>query len=271
MPTYKGNRGNLLQHWVLAELVAVLPQQREPPARLCFIDAHAMSPFAVRAENPGPTAGHFDAVAGRLPGQNTEYERAWTALRGPRIQYPSSGLFVRHLWQGPLHLILCEAEKDTANEIGEWLQAVGPDTSWEFHRGDWRMRFHRGFPLMHFAAHLISFDPYMFDRHGPPAHPNPGNMWPSDIVRAGAAVLDLEPAPVVLQLSTYSANNANGQDDVIASINPIFEAAGLELAATVRADGNMMSMVFTRDVPNIGNAQLQERFEGWIEQAQMPA
>jgi hypothetical protein len=96
-------------------------------------------------------------------------------------------------------------------------------------------------------------------------------MWPSDIIRAGAAVLDLEPPPIVLQLSTYSANNANGQDDVIASINPILEAAGLKLAATVRADGNMMSMVFTRDVPTVGNAQLQERFAGWIEHAQMPA
>ncbi len=124
---------------------------------------------------------------------------------------------------------------------------------------------------MGFAAYLISFDPYMFDRHEPPAHPNPGNMWPGDIIQAGAAVLDLESAPILLQLSTYSANNANGQDDVIASISPILNAAGLELAATVRADGNMMSMVFTRDVPDIGNAQLQERFAGWIEQAQIPA
>ena len=117
---------------------------------------------------------------------------------------------------------------------------------------------------MHFAAYLMSFDPYMFDRHAAPANPNAGNMRPSDIVLAGAAVLGLERAPVVLQLSTYSANNANQQEDVIASIEPVLRAAGLELAATVHADGNMMSMVFARDVPHIGN-DLQGHFQEWVE------
>jgi len=92
-------------------------------------------------------------------------------------------------------------------------------------------------------------------------------MWPSDIVRAGAAVLDLEAAPVALQLSTYSANNANAQDDVVCCIEPLFRAAGLELGATIRADGNMMSMVFARGVPAIQNAELQQRFTTWLERA----
>lgn len=271
MPTYRGNRGNLLQHWVLAELIALVREEVQPTARLCFIDAHAMSPYAVRHTNPGQTAADFDTVAARLPGQASAYERAWheLSLQGC-CRYPSSALLVRHLWQGPLHLLLCEADEDTANEIAEWQRTLSSaDTSSELHRGDWRARFRRDLPPG-FAAHLISFDPYMYDRHVPPASPNPGNMWPSDILRAGAAVLDLGRGPVVLQLSTYSANNANSQNDGIASIEPVFNAAGLQLATTVRADGNMMSMVFARDMRHIRNAQLQQRFTMWLARATGP-
>ena len=241
-------------------------------ARLCFIDAHAMSPYAARDANPGQTRADFDTVAARLLGQGSAFERAWydLSLNG-RCRYPSSALFVRHLWHGPLHLALCEHDEDTADEIAEWQRTLSGDVSSELHRGDWRARFRREFPSG-FDAHLISFDPYMFhrhgfDRHGPSACPKPGNMWPSDIVRAGAAVLELGPGPVVVQLSTYSAQNANSQGDVVSTIEPVFNAAGLKLATTVRADGNMMSMVFARDTRHIRDAGLQERFKVWLERA----
>ncbi len=265
MPTYRGNRGNLLQHWVLTQLVALLRQMLPTGARLCFIDAHAMSPFAIRSENPGLTGHEFDVVSTHLPGQGTEYEHAWAAMRSHRIEYPSSALFVRHLWPGPAHLVLCETDEATADEIAEWLDEPQQDTSWELHRGDWRARFREPFPVMGIAAYLISFDPFMFDRHGPSAQPRPGNMWPSDILRIGTMVLDLAPAPVVLQLSTYSANNGNGQDNVIESINSILPRAGLERAATIRAAGNMMTLVFTREFPDLG--PLDENFAKWREGA----
>jgi hypothetical protein len=272
MPSYKGNRGNLLQHWVLAELTMMLQESVQPEGPLCFIDAHAMSPYAVRNANPGQTAADFDRVAGRLPGQSTAYEQAWHALRSEgRCRYPSSASLVHHLWRGPLHLVLCEVDEDTANEIGAWQQTLGPDPG-KLHRGDWRVRFRHDLPAGP-AAYLLSFDPYMFDRHGPPASPNPGNMWPSDVLRVGAAVLDFADRPTVLQLSTYSANNANSQADVIKSIEPILAVAGLELAATVRADGNMMSLVFVRGVAQIREAQLPklpQRFTAWLEQALAP-
>ena len=95
-------------------------------------------------------------------------------------------------------------------------------------------------------------------------------MWPRDIIRAGAAALELERAPVVLQLSTYSANNANSQRDVVSSIEPILNAAGLELASTVHADGNTMSMVFVRGMRSIVNARLQEHFTMWLKRATDP-
>lgn len=272
MPTYRGNRGNLLQHWLLAELVGLLRKEVQPLGRLCFFDAHAMSPFAVRAANPGQTGREFDIVAASLPGQRTIYEQAWHELSQGPVQYPSSAVFVQHLWRGPLLLVLCEADKPTANEIAEWQRTLPPESVLELYRGDWRSRISQGFPAEE-AAYLISFDPYMFDRHGPPSDPNSGSMWPSDISHVGAAVLSLEGegTPVVLQLSTYSANNANRQKDVVSTIEPLFTATGLELAATVRADGNMMSMVFTRNISKIADAGLEQRFATWIEQARRPS
>lgn len=72
MPTFRGNRGNLLQHWVLVELATILRNLSTPPVpQLCFIDAHAMAPLAARHPSPGQTAQDFDAVRDALPGQQS--------------------------------------------------------------------------------------------------------------------------------------------------------------------------------------------------------
>ena len=134
----------------------------------------------------------------------------------------------------------------------------------ELHVGDWRRRF-RCDLASDANAHLISFDPYMFDRHGVTS--SGGNMSSGDVVRASAAILDLEAGPVVVPLSTHSANNANAQHGGVARSEPVFNAVGLELAATVRADGNMMSMVFARGVPQVAASHLQSRFEAWLNKA----
>ncbi|MFL6263698.1 MAG: hypothetical protein ACJ76Y_28730 [Thermoanaerobaculia bacterium] len=265
MPTYKGNRGNLLQHWVLVELIGLLRKEAQPLERLCFFDAHAMSPFAVRSANPGQTGPEFDIVAANLPGQRSAYEQAWHELSQGRIQYPSSAVFVQHLWPRSLHLVMCEANKLAANDIAEWQRTLPTKTVVELHRGDWRSRLNQGLPS-DTSVYLISFDPYMFDRHGPPAVL--GNMYPIDIEHVGVSVLALEEgAPIVLQLSTYSTKHANKQKDVVSTIEPLLKTAGLQLAANVRADGHMMSMVFTRNIPTVADAGLEQRFAAWIEQA----
>jgi hypothetical protein len=227
-----------------------------------------MSPYAVRKATVIEIRTAFDAVADRLPGQGSAYERAWQHLRKGRCQYPTSASLVRYHWSGPLDLVLCEVDEVTADEIAEWQRTLA-GAPMELHRGDWRQRFRRGFKS-DAALFLISFDPYMFDRRGVHSSPNRGNMWPSDIVRAAAAVLDLPAGPVVVQLSTYSAKYGNVQDDVIRTIEPVFNAVGLELASTVWANRNMMSMVFTRGVPQIRDAQLQQRFSRWLRQATAP-
>ena len=81
MPTYKSNRGNLLQHWLLCELLTLLKEQVPPTTCLGFIDAHAMSPYATRDPKPGPTAGDFKTVRQQLPGQRSTFEKAWKELK----------------------------------------------------------------------------------------------------------------------------------------------------------------------------------------------
>ena len=99
MPTYRGNRGNLLQHWVLVELLGCLRQQGI--SKLCFVDAYSMSPTPVRSAKAATdqTAPEFDLVRSRLADGRSAYERAWLALsQALPSEYPSSAAFVRHYW-----------------------------------------------------------------------------------------------------------------------------------------------------------------------------
>ena len=45
MSNIKGNDGNLMQHWVLCELLAIA---RNYTTRLAFVDAHSMAPIAIQ-------------------------------------------------------------------------------------------------------------------------------------------------------------------------------------------------------------------------------
>src|SRR5262245_39562755 len=116
MPTYRGNRGNLLQHWVLVELLGYLRQ--EGIGKLCFIDAYSMSPRPTRSSKMATdqTAPEFDRVRSTLAGGGSAYEQAWLVLSQTLpSEYPSSAVFVQHCWGGDLHLLLCEADRETAD------------------------------------------------------------------------------------------------------------------------------------------------------------
>ena len=66
MSNFKGNDGNLMQHWVLCELLAVA---RKDTTHLTFVDAHSMAPIAIeRTEKRANRSGKFDAVFEHLPG-----------------------------------------------------------------------------------------------------------------------------------------------------------------------------------------------------------
>ena len=264
MGTYKGNVGNLMQHWTLCELLVVA---RKHAAELSFVDAHAMAPLALERTDGSPA---FSRVQAALPGQKSAYEQAWHQL-APIGGYPNSAAFVKAVWNGDFSLLLCETDHSTIGELAPWLKRVQESARCkgaELCADDWRKRFDEGLPsaseagLADGSLTLVSFDPYMYNRHQV-ATPKEGNLYPDDIERAVLALGSLR-GEVFIQLSTYDVNDNNSQKDVIASLNSILEPAAFNLCAVVRVDKRMMSLVYARDVSwSAELADLRDRFEMW--------
>jgi hypothetical protein len=261
MPTYRGNRGNLLQHWVLVDLLGCVAA--DGFEKLGFVDAYSMSPTPTRSSKAATdqTAHEFDRVRSWLAKGNSAYEHAWLAL-GSALpsEYPSSAAFVRHCWPRSVHFLLCEADEATADDIQRWLSGLDDrTTSLELYRGDWRERLAKPFPA-DCDVYYLSFDPNMYDRHDVRL-PKPENMYSSDIDTIGDAIRRLPAAPIVVQLSTYSVNGANSQSDVFESLVPRFTA--MDFTATpVRADNSMMSFIFSRGITVASD--LENRFRSWL-------
>ena len=114
----------------------------------------------------------------------------------------------------------------------------------------------------------VSFDPYMYNRHADVVDRCKGNLYPDDIRLALRNLRRLEGA-ILLQMSTYSAQYRNQQEDVTASLDSILGDGGLGFTrrATVRLDGNMMSLVYTRDVSAALSKKLKnlpDDFNNWF-------
>ncbi len=270
MGKYKGNVGNLMQHWTLCEALSIA--QGNGVTSLNYIDAHAMAPLAAACARP---TLEFRSVQKRLPGQRSVYEEAWLRLTRRDQVYPNSAAFVTAVWQGVFSLSLCESDDATVGELADWR--FGPALRGEpqaarVHPGDWRDRFVKGVPapsqvgLPDDALTLVSFDPNMYDRHGPPnGRRKLENMYPDDLDTAMHAVKGIH-SEVLIQLSTYSVNNNNPQGAVILSVDSILREAGeFERVADVRADGNMMSVVYARNVAwSAELVDLPSRFTEWL-------
>ena len=120
MSSFKGNDGNLMQHWVLCELLTVA---RKYTTRLTFIDAHSMASTAIqRTEKKANRRRNFDSVLENLPGQGSSYEQAWQSLSPERGTYPNSANFVTHIWSPPsvCSLLLCERDEQTVSLLRSW-------------------------------------------------------------------------------------------------------------------------------------------------------
>ena len=161
MPSFKGNDGNLMQHWVLCELLATA---RRYTADLTFIDAHAMAPSATRRTANPKQRGKFDAVLENLPGQGSVYEQAWQALWPEPGTYPNSARFVRSIWPagGQCSMLLCERDERSVSQLRSWADIHG-DTGIEIAPGDWRARFAERLPKQEGVV-LVSFDPYLISK-----------------------------------------------------------------------------------------------------------
>ena len=269
MGTYKGNAGHLMQHWTLCELV-IAAKRRHTPG-LNFIDAHAMAPLARVREEANK---RFDIVQARVQAgvtnPNLIYEYAWQHLE-PNEGYPNSAAFVWKVWEGQVPMLLCETDKCTVTELKAWAQCRAVVKIAE---GDWRKTFEKGLPspsdvrLPDGSLTLVSFDPYMYNRSrrfDDPKKRKKGNLYPDDIERALDKMrMSRLKGGVLIQISTYSAQDNNPQEAVISSVNSMLAAKDFTLCAVVRLDGNMMSLVYARDVSwSAELANLPGRFTEW--------
>ena len=264
MPTYKGNAGNLLQHWVLCE---ILVEASHHATELSFIDAHSMAPWAeTRNSSSGYSSRVFDCVCRDLPGQRSAYESTWHTLSGLRSGYPNSANFVCTIWPGRCSLLLCESDPETVKELREWTR--GADfprliDRFEVAEGDWRSRFRRGLPTDSDLT-FLSFDPMISSQSRKPSRPNPSIIYRNDVDRIARAI-DPIAGSLVVQLSTYTANGPNPQADVHNMVKEVTKPFGLELVANVHYDGHMMSLVLGRDLKFADNfSSLPSRFESWV-------
>jgi len=264
VPSYRGNVGNFLQHWVLCEILNIAKGHAR---QLDFVDAHSMAPFARSRPKIDVSSALFDRARDRLPGDRSVYEVAWEGLTQGRRGYPNSAAFVEWLWREPYSMLLCELQPVTAGELRAWARSVAQSAKCvavQIVEGDWRKRFRSGLSASGDLV-LVSFDPYMFDRHGPGRLPNAGNLYLEDLDLLATAIAPIT-AGVIVQLSTYSANNDNPQASVIEAVRSRIAQSRLALTGVARVDGNMMSMILTRDVQWADALRdVPARFQHWLE------
>ena len=114
---------------------------------------------------------------------------------------------------------------------------------------------------------LVSFDPDRYDRRRLDADKrNSRHLYPGDLELTLRA-LDSAKGGVLIQLSTYSRghNNDTPQGAAISSVNSILTEVGFTLAAVVWLNGDMMSLVYSRDVSwSAELANLPDRFTEWL-------
>ena len=257
MAKYKGNRGNLMQHWTLCEL---LVSAGNHASGLSFIDAHAMAPLATENKRKDK---EFVRIQDGLPGRGSVYEQAWHTLDPNGEGYPNSAAFVREVWEGQVSMLLCEIDKCTVTDLKAWaLGCAGVEIA----EGDWRETFKKG--LQDAPLALVSFDPYMYNKRREVVarmkEKQKGNLYPEDIEWALDAMSSLQD-DILIQLSTYDANDGNRQEAVISSVDSILAASAFTLCAVVRVNEKMMSLVYARNVPwSAELANLPDRFKEWL-------
>ena len=262
MPSYRGNIGNLLQHWVLCELVDCCGGHW---TNLRFVDAYSMAPLATERARPHWSSELFDHARDRTK-RDSIYERTWSCLDRDASRYPNSAAFVAALWRGQYSMVLCEYDDATVGELRSWK--VDRETEprcggIEVAAGDWRQRFETAVAAA--EPLFLSFDPDMFSCSD--ATDDGRKMTRSDLARVTRVV----PATgsVLMQLSTYSANGDNTQAKVKAVVSSSLNGTGLELLAVVKTDDQMMSMVLGRSCADAMVKRvftMPERFESWLYQ-----
>ncbi|MGO9120783.1 MAG: hypothetical protein ACLQPD_24630 [Desulfomonilaceae bacterium] len=206
-----------------------------------------------------PTQPEFIHIRDGLPGSGSIYETAWDELvqsHSEPDEYPSSLVFLEHLWKGRLSVCLSEIDEETYNEIDKWINAPERTSRFEnrdIHHQDWRKGLKQCRLGINADLVFMSFDPYIYDRHCV-RNTEAGNMYQYDL-RTIMQISDRWKCPVIMQLSTYSARG-NAQREVQAQITEYLVRKGKfskpvifrPLTTRRKADNQMMSLVYTRNL-----------------------
>ena len=256
MPSFKGNRGHLMQHWPLCEMLEVAA--RKGVTGLNFIDAYAMAPLATECKFKD---AKFRRAEDRLPDLGdsaSAYEKAWhklTSKHHPPKGYPNSAAFVEQVWKGDFSMLLCETDQPTCAEIECWFRCVRKSErckATELFCSDWRGRFKKWLPrpaaveLADGSLTLVLFDPDRYDPNWNVPNPSPRRLYPGDLELAAQAMKNLE-GGILIQLSTYSVKGTT-KEIVKASVSQILVPHGFAPLGAVHAGKKMMSLVYARKV-----------------------
>ncbi len=277
MPTYMGNVGHLMQHWMLCKLVTIAADEDKHIPGLSFIDAHAMAPLA-RVMGRRRRDDQFDGVRDRLPGQRSAYEWAWHHL-APSVGYPNSAVFVEKVWKRDFALLLCETDRPTIAELGQWCESVrrlDRCKTAKLSPGDWRnrFRFDKGLPsptevgLLDGSLTLVSFDPDRYDYTTTFAKQGNGRrLYPDDLQELVLPALQGIEGGILVHLPTYAVPSGRALDDVIESVDPLMEQSDFRRPCDeVRIPGkDMMSLIYAHNVPWANElANLPTDFRRWF-------
>ena len=202
----------------------------------------------------------------------SEYERLWQRLSSRHgLPYPSSAVFAVETWQGPISLLLCESDPIAAAEICAWLALPEIQRhldSATLHQGNWRDRFSEGIANQKADLIYVEMDPTRFEHHHNVQYHDPAALYPVDLdtVTQAFNASKKQGRPIVIQISSYTANNGNPHHIVEEMISARLQEDNFQLLARVKANGNMISRVYGRNVQLWEGAagMLQDDFTAWL-------
>lgn len=273
----KGNRGNLMQHWTLAEVFKLLKGHCR---NLHIVTTHSMAPWAIpeRVEQEKLCRRVFRAAGKRLTNHPnpTAYESAWKLLSVfSGLPYPSTAAFVTQLWAAKqISISLCEFDSKTADEIEGWLSGEEPQRHFSHKvllRGDWRASIQSPHSWNDSGTDClyVEMDPMRYDasRKPPRETTQPNNLYPEDLELL-CQNMPRDAEKVVLQISSFNTQNNNMPlDTQLDSMSSILSSNGFALQGQTRVGMQMASFVFSKGVP-LGCGDLNERFVTWLGEIQ---
>lgn len=268
----KGNRGNLMQHWTLAEVFELLRGQHR---NLHLITTHSMAPRAIpeKVEQEKRCRRVFTAAGKRLTSlpNPTAYESAWKLLNVVSgLPYPSTAAFATRLWPAKgISISLCELDAETADEIEGWFSCEEVQRHFSHKvllRGDWRASIQSPLSWSNTGADciFIEMDPMRYDATCKPPRgtTQPYNLYPEDLELL-CQKLPSGAEKVVLQISSFSTQNNMPLNTQLDSMANVLAVGGFALQGQTRVEMQMATFIFTKGV-QLNCSDLNQRFTAWL-------